>query len=205
MHPHERWWEDNLPAREADFTRWLADSDPSSRLALGHLVDALGIRDVLDCGPGLYLDHAAVFAARPHVRYRAVDVTPRIVALGRARGLDVVEGSIEALPFPDRSVELVYCRGVLEHLPGCRPALDEMLRVSSRLVVATFWRLDPSAADDRILFDTVRDVPGVYHNVYARARVEAAIAELGVSRSRWMGSPGGYPMLVAERPAAGVP
>ena len=177
MKPHERWWEDH-PTRHAEFAGWLRQSDASSREAVCAIAD--GLRElpwdrvrVLEVGPGIYLDWDTIWQRRQPVQYRAVDVTPRIVAEGRARGLDVIEGSIEALPLPDGCVDLAYCRHVLEHLPTYRDALLELCRVASHLAVAVLWRLDPDAADDVTHFGTVADVPATYHNMYSRAAVTA--------------------------------
>jgi hypothetical protein len=54
--------------------------------------------------------------------------------------LTTVEGSVFALPFPDRSHDAVICTDVMEHLPPGRraEALTELLRVSSRLAWVSF-------------------------------------------------------------------
>lgn len=67
--------------------------------------------------------------------------------------LTTVEGSIFALPFPDRSHELVVCTDVMEHLPADRraEALAEVLRVSARRAWVSFpCGADAAAADRRI-------------------------------------------------------
>lgn len=183
MLPHETWWQDN-PERDAQLRTWLAESG-EDRAFIGALADERGITSVLECGPGLYLDYDRVWSARPGIAYRAVDVTPRFVDAGKARGLDVAEGSIEAIPWPDAGVELAYCRDVLEHLPHYRTALGELLRVSSRYVAVRFFRLAPSAQADVIAFDTVADVRGLHHNTYAQAGIEAFLRLRGVSVWQW--------------------
>jgi len=178
---YERWWENNLSRRRAEFATWLADSDGSSREAVGSIVDAIAAEghkgrmvDVLECGPGTYLDWETVWSQRPVVCYSAVDVTPTIVEDGRARGLDDVRcGSIEALPYPANCIDVVYCRHVLEHLPSYKTALLEMRRVARRAAVAVFWRLDTTATKDVILWNTVSDVPDTYHNMYSQAAISA--------------------------------
>ena len=105
MKYYERWWQDNQH-RNAEFARWLADSDLSSRSAVGTLVDEIAYAkrpsrpitlDVLECGPGTYLDHHLLWANRPHVAYHALDVTPAIVEAGRAKGLEDVPSYRTAL------------------------------------------------------------------------------------------------------------
>jgi SAM-dependent methyltransferase len=47
----------------------------------------------------------------------------------KQRGLKVVQGSLTAVPLPDRSVDLVYSMKVLAHVPPIREALAELSRV----------------------------------------------------------------------------
>lgn len=182
MKYYERWWQENHATRGDDLTRWLAESDKTSREAVGQVADA--IADVwplvLECGPGVYIDAQTIWAERQFVRYHAIDVTPAIVEAGKAKGLDVTVGSIEAIPHPSGAFDLVYCRHVLEHLPSYRQALTEMLRVCSKKAVAVFWMLDTDADEDRIHWNTVEDVPDTFHNVYSQKAITAYLDALGV-------------------------
>ncbi|HZS41168.1 MAG TPA: class I SAM-dependent methyltransferase [Polyangia bacterium] len=83
--------------------------------------------DVLEagCGTGMILKEVA-----PHAR-RAVglDLSPGMLAAARARGLDVVEGSVTALPFSDGEFDLAYSFKVLAHVEDIEGALAELARV----------------------------------------------------------------------------
>lgn len=188
MQYYERWWHESLPTRRDEFAEWLTMSDPASRAAVAARVDAAHEAtgtpvSVLECGPGIYLDHDLYWHKRPYVRYQAVDVTPQIVADGVARGLDVREGSIEALPLRGNSVDVVYCRHVLEHLPSYRQALSEMWRVCRREAIAVLWRVNTDGPDDEILFDTVPDVPQTYHNRYSLKAMSAWLDGRGIEHT----------------------
>lgn len=178
------WW-DAHPEHDPQLRAWLGTRD-DDREVVGALADALHVASVLEIGPGLFLDHERVWAARPHVAYEAVDATERFVRAGRARGLRVTQGAAEALPCGDRTVDLVYCRDVLEHLAHWRPALDEMLRVARRAVAVRFFRLAPSASAD-VLAVGRGIVAGLPHNTYARGGIEAHLAARGVRRWAWTG------------------
>lgn len=188
MKPHERWWEDNPQAHET-FAGWLDGSDVTSRELVGAIVDGI-VREadaavsVLEVGPGTYRDWQTLWRVRPHVVYHGVDVTPRIVAAGQAHGLTVTEGSIEAIPLPDRAVTVAYCRHVLEHLPRYEAALLELCRVASRAAVAVLWRLDVLAGEDVIYYDTVAEVPRTYHNMYSQSAISAFLSGEGIAH-RW--------------------
>jgi len=67
------------------------------------------------------------------VRYRAqtigVDVNPKAVAYGRARGLNVHQMQPDVLPFPDAAFDGAVLDNVLEHLEKPEPLLAEVRRV----------------------------------------------------------------------------
>jgi len=105
---------------------------------------------VLDagCGPGNLVPEFA----RRHARVLAMDTSPRMLAIARANAAsyDNVEyrvGSIEALPFADGSFDLVCSAGVIEYLPDCQQAIQEMhrvLRPGGQLILPTTNALAPA-------------------------------------------------------------
>ncbi|MFP3939049.1 MAG: class I SAM-dependent methyltransferase [Thermoanaerobaculia bacterium] len=97
---------------------------------------------VLDvgCGAGHYL-RSLRSRLDPEIDYTGVDLTVSFLALGRRVFPDVplAGGDAFALPFPDRSFDLVLCSNLLLHLPPPpdRP-LAELARVArERLLVRT--------------------------------------------------------------------
>ncbi len=77
-----------------------------------------------------------------------VDVSPQIVEEARRRWplLSVGVASAYALPFPDRSFDLVVVSEVMEHLRNPRRALDEVVRVSGGCCLVSvphepWWRV----------------------------------------------------------------
>ena len=60
---------------------------------------------------------------------RGVEISSEAVAHARRLGLEVHEGDLAGAAFPDAAFDLVYMGDVLEHLPDCRAALDEVARV----------------------------------------------------------------------------
>ncbi|QBJ98040.1 class I SAM-dependent methyltransferase [Rhodococcus sp. ABRD24] len=98
---------------------------------LTELADWRG-RDVLDlgCGAGFHLPvfgstARSVIGVEPH---------PPLVVAARARVADwpsitVLEGSAEAIPIPDGSVDVVHARTAYFFGPGCGPGILETMRV----------------------------------------------------------------------------
>jgi ubiquinone/menaquinone biosynthesis C-methylase UbiE len=96
-------------------------------------------RDVLDigCGTGFHLprfadDAATVTGVEPH---------PDLLALARRRtraltNVTVQQGTAQALPLPDASVDVVHARWAYFFGPGCEPGLAELDRVVRRGGVA---------------------------------------------------------------------
>ncbi|MBL8607217.1 MAG: methyltransferase domain-containing protein [Myxococcales bacterium] len=86
--------------------------------------------DVLECGcgTGLLLERFSRFAKSA----KGIDLSPGMLEHARARGLDVVEGSITQLPFADESFDLTCSFKVLAHVPDLGKALSEMARVTRK-------------------------------------------------------------------------
>jgi ubiquinone/menaquinone biosynthesis C-methylase UbiE len=96
-------------------------------------------KDVLECGcgTGLILERLKEVARRA----AGIDLSPGMLALAKARGLDVREGSVTALPFEDASFDVTCSFKVLAHVPDIGKALAEMARVTrpGGVVLAEFY------------------------------------------------------------------
>lgn len=70
----------------------------------------------------------------------AVDISPRMVELTRARGIDVQVADVQELPFDEGSFDCVAANWVLHHVPDLAQGVRELARVlrsGGRLVAAT--------------------------------------------------------------------
>ncbi len=96
-------------------------------------------KDVLEvgCGTGLVLERIRKFARSA----RGIDISPNMLELARARGLDVQVASATELPFPDSSFDVACSFKVLAHIREIRRALGEMARVvrPGGFVLAEFY------------------------------------------------------------------
>jgi SAM-dependent methyltransferase len=98
------------------------------------------------CGPGEAAEHIArEFCAE----VMALDISPRMVELAQARGVDARVGDAQSLQFGDASFDCVLAAWVLFHVPHVDRALAELSRVlvpGGRLVAVTNSQLHLSEA-----------------------------------------------------------
>src|SRR5277367_3843163 len=95
--------------------------------------------DVLECGvgTGLLLERFGRFARTA----KGIDLSPGMLERARARGLDVSEASVTAIPFADATFDVTCSFKVLANVPEIGKALHEMARVTrpGGVVVAEFY------------------------------------------------------------------
>lgn len=77
------------------------------------------------CAGGWLLKHAAERGWRA----RGVELSADAVRHARGLGLDVFQGELGEARLPGVAFDLVYMGDVLEHVPDCRAALEEVARV----------------------------------------------------------------------------
>jgi SAM-dependent methyltransferase len=100
---------------------------------VGSLLDGMAVADVLEVGCGAGHSTARLRQMLPaSTSLQACDVSPDNVARARqiAPDVPVTVESIYELPRPDKSVDLVVCLEVLEHLDEPARALREVGRVA---------------------------------------------------------------------------
>ena len=120
---------------ESDFRCGRSDANAADESAFhaenAGLLDAFGRwshpGDLLEVGSatGWLLKHAIERGWRA----RGVELSADAVARSRALGLDVFHGDLLAAALPSDAFDLVYMGDVLEHVPDCRAALLEVVRV----------------------------------------------------------------------------
>jgi ubiquinone/menaquinone biosynthesis C-methylase UbiE len=110
------------------------DQEGRVESAMRELGDWAG-RDLLDlgCGTGFHLPRWAATARRVY----GVEPHPDLAAVARRRtrrldNVTVLEGTAQAVPLPDTSVDVMHARWAYFFGPGCEPGLRELDRVMRR-------------------------------------------------------------------------
>jgi SAM-dependent methyltransferase len=133
----------NEYASEARFERRRAAfanaSGPSALDTLFEAVAEAKPRRYLEvgCGPG---DMAERVQKELGAEVVAIDVSPRMVELTRARGVDARVGDVQELQFEDAGFDCAVAAWMLYHVPDLDRGLGELARVlrpGGRLVAAT--------------------------------------------------------------------
>jgi ubiquinone/menaquinone biosynthesis C-methylase UbiE len=81
----------------------------------------------LGCGSGVFSD----LLQRAGFRTTGIDISPKLIAIGKSKypAVELLEGDIESLPFPDESLDGVLLSGVVHHFPDPRRCVAEVRRV----------------------------------------------------------------------------
>jgi SAM-dependent methyltransferase len=128
------------------------------------------------CGTGRRLRNTGAASAL------GVDISPEMLAEGTAEAsVATMVADIRALPLPDGSFDVIWCRLVIGHLPDCAPAYRELARVATpgaRLVVTDFHPA-AHAAGHRRSFRHDGEVREIEHYVHTLERHQAAAIQAG--------------------------
>jgi SAM-dependent methyltransferase len=130
--------EERFAARRVAFSDFVV-GEKAEDFALAALAETQPGR-ILEIGCGLG-ELAARMADELRAQVTAVDLSPRMVEMARARGVDGSIADAEALPFQDGEFDAVVANWVFDHLPDLHRGLTEAERVltdGGRLVAATF-------------------------------------------------------------------
>lgn len=92
---------------------------------LSNFVDGKEVLEV-GCGTGLIMNRIAGKARRAV----GIDISHGMLQQAVARGLDVAQADVTALPFADESFDVVYSFKVLAHVAQIDRAMQEMARVT---------------------------------------------------------------------------
>jgi SAM-dependent methyltransferase len=117
--------EANLQARQA---LWAESQGDDPKEILWRTLQEWQPRRVLEVGGGQG-ELAERMQRELGAQVSFVDLSPRMVELARARGIDAQEGDAQELPFADGAFDTVVAAWMLYHVPDLDSALGEFARV----------------------------------------------------------------------------
>ena len=117
--------EENLRARQA---LWEGAEGDDTKEILWRALQEWQPRHVLEVGGGQG-ELAERLQRELGAQVSFVDLSPRMVELARARGIDAQEGDAQQLPFADGAFDTVVAAWMLYHVPDLGAALGEFARV----------------------------------------------------------------------------
>jgi SAM-dependent methyltransferase len=117
--------ETNLQARQA---LWTDSEGTDPKDVLWRTIEEWQPRRVLEVGGGQG-ELAERMQRELGAEVSFVDISPRMVELARARGVDAQEGDAQQLPFADGAFDTVVAAWMLYHVPDLDAGLAEIARV----------------------------------------------------------------------------
>ena len=117
--------EDNLRARQAI---WVGATGTDPKAVLWRTLEEWRPTRLLEVGGGQG-ELAERMQRELGSQVTFLDLSPRMVELARARGIDAREGDVQELPFDDASFDTVVAAWMLYHVPDVDRALAEIARV----------------------------------------------------------------------------
>jgi SAM-dependent methyltransferase len=117
--------EENLRARQALYEK---TTGPHPHDVLWSVLSDLSPRHVLEVGggPGELSER---MLKELGVTVTFVDISPRMVELARARGVDARVGDVQDLPFSDGSFDTAVAAWMLYHVPDIDRGISELARI----------------------------------------------------------------------------
>lgn len=94
---------------------------------------------ILDVACGVGAEYIELQKLRPDLKYTGLDITPKYVSHCQDKGLNVLLGTANDIPFEDNSFDIVHTRHSLEHLKDFRKAVSEFIRVAKESVYISFF------------------------------------------------------------------
>lgn len=182
-----QWWDHCLgnTVSYSTFASWLGDVNSPSRIAVREQVASRGYATLLDLPCGLCIDYLGFLQNNIKISYLGMDFSEKLTRRAQEQKIPALYGSIESIPLASSSIDIVYCRHILEHLPSYEKALAETIRVAKKEVLIVFF-IKPTASLVDLIDYAVLDGHGIYHNRYSKEKFEAAVyAQEKVSELVW--------------------
>ena len=120
--------------------RWCGNPHSAYKEETRNYIMSKKYRSVLDVGAGVCSEYFGFQKSGYQIEYTATEITPKFVEFAVSKGINALVASSENQPFKDNSFDCCICLGVLNHLMDPRPSLLEMLRVTRKEIIVSFFK-----------------------------------------------------------------
>lgn len=169
------WWDSSSESNRRKMAEHLSDYNTAEHRIIREILREQGVDSVLDAGCGVGSCLGGFLEEGIRTKYTGADLSRYMLETANSRYPGrFIRADVRTLPFADSSHEAVVVKHVLEHLEDYKKAVEESVRVASKLVVIDlFHRLLPFNRDFHLYH---RD--GFWENWYSRPKFEKFLRTL---------------------------
>ena len=181
----QTWWDNNLPKMNKMFFNWIGDSSAPSKVFFRKFLKNKGYKSIIDIGCGPATEYNGFKNDNIDIEYMGVDSSKFLYDLNTSKNIPMIQAEAHKIPVDANSYEISLTRHVLEHQPHFKPVLNEMIRISTRLVVCIFF----IAPQEKEIIDYNKK-SNLYHNTYNINDIESFLnSNKMVSKYEWYNIP----------------
>lgn len=138
MKTHLSYWQDHCTKEK--FNSDCGDFDKPFKNFTRSYIKEKGYKSVFDCGAGLFSEYFGFKSDGIDVEYTGADITQKYVKHAIDNKIHAICCSGEDTPFADKIFDCSFCHDVINHQKDFRPLIKELLRVTRKEVIISFFK-----------------------------------------------------------------
>lgn len=123
-----------------DMKGWCGDYNKPWKREIRKYIQDRKHESVLDVGAGVCSEYYGFKDDGYNISYSATDITSRYVEYSRSKGIDITLSGMEDLPYSDEEFDGCICLDVMTHQLEYEKVIKEMLRVTKKSVIISFFK-----------------------------------------------------------------
>lgn len=132
------YWDEDLDIET--FKKWCGDPNAWHKQEIRRFIINRNYKSVLDVGVGLCSEYYGFIQDNYDIEYTAVEITEKYIEHGKAKGINIHLATATDLPFENESFDVTLCLAVLNHQLDYKKEIKEMLRVTKKMVLISFFK-----------------------------------------------------------------
>ena len=135
---HLSYWKKSCSIEKMD--EWCGDYNIRWKSKLRkHIIDKKH-KSILDCGAGVFSEYFGFKNDKYKIKYTATEITKKFINFGKKNNIKVDNYLINDLKYNDNSYDCIICYDVLNHQIDYKKEIKELIRVSSKEVIISFFK-----------------------------------------------------------------